>query len=88
MAARNVLPRCTAFKLLIFNDSIGVRLRIAMHLSKKFLKNKKILFKLQVELALYKNKTRKCILANCEWAQIMKEIHGNTELILDENWTS
>ena len=29
MAARNFLPRCIAFELQIFNDSIGIRLKDA-----------------------------------------------------------
>ena len=37
MAARNLLPRCAAFELQIFNESIGIRLMNAVHLSKKFL---------------------------------------------------
>ena len=37
MAARNFLPRCIAFELRIFNGSIGIRLKNAMHLGKKFL---------------------------------------------------
>ena len=37
MAARKFLPRCTAFELQIFNDSIGIRLKNAVHLGKKFL---------------------------------------------------
>ena len=37
MAARNFLPRCIAFELQIFNDSIGIRLKNAVHLGKKFL---------------------------------------------------
>ena len=37
MAARNFLPRCTAFELQTFNDSIGIRLKNAVHLGKKFL---------------------------------------------------
>ena len=30
-----VLPRCIAFKLQIFNDSIGDRLKSAVHVGKK-----------------------------------------------------
>ena len=37
MAARSFLPRCIAFELQIFNDSIGIRLKNAVHLGKKFL---------------------------------------------------
>ena len=37
MAAMNFLPRCIAFELQIFNDSIGIRLKNAVHLGKKFL---------------------------------------------------
>ena len=37
MAARIFLPRCIAFELQIFNDSIVVRLKNAVHLGKKFL---------------------------------------------------
>ena len=37
MAARNFLPRCTAFELQIFNETIGIRLKNAVHLGKKFL---------------------------------------------------
>ena len=37
MAARNFLPRCIAFELQIFNDCMGIRLKIAVHLGKKFL---------------------------------------------------
>ena len=37
MAVRNFLPRCIAFELRILNDSIGMRLKNAVHLGKKFL---------------------------------------------------
>ena len=37
VAMRNFLSRCTAFKLQIFNNSIGTQLENAMHLRKKFL---------------------------------------------------
>ena len=35
MAARNFLPRYNAFELKIFNDSIGIQLKNAVHLGKK-----------------------------------------------------
>ena len=34
MAARSILPRCTALKLRILNDSMGIRLKNAMDLGK------------------------------------------------------
>ena len=37
MAARNFLPRCIAFESRILNDYIGIRLKNAVHLGKKFL---------------------------------------------------
>ena len=37
MAARNFLPRFIAFELQIFNDFLGIRLKYAVHLGKKFL---------------------------------------------------
>ena len=37
MAARNFLPKCIAFELQSFNDSIGIRSKNAVHLGKKFL---------------------------------------------------
>ena len=37
MAARNFLPRCIAFELQIFTDSIGIQLKSAVHLGKKVL---------------------------------------------------
>ena len=37
MAGRNFFPRCVAFELQIYFDSIGIRLKSAMHLGKKFL---------------------------------------------------
>ena len=51
MAARNFLPRCIAFELQIFNDSIGIRLKNAVHLGKKFLAAifSAILYYIQVE---------------------------------------
>ena len=37
MAAKNFLPRCIAFEVQIFDDSIGIQLKNALHLGKKFL---------------------------------------------------
>ena len=37
MAEKNFLPRCIAFELQIFNDSIGMRVKNAVHLGKSSL---------------------------------------------------
>ena len=37
MAERNFLSRFIAFELQVFNDSIGIQLKNAVHLGKKFL---------------------------------------------------
>ena len=37
MAARNLLSICIAFEVQMFNDSIGIRLKSALDLGKKYL---------------------------------------------------
>ena len=37
MALMNLLPRCIVFESRIVNDSIGIQLKSALHVGKKFL---------------------------------------------------